>query len=126
MLSKIDPSYLYGYQINKNRPRTKAAYPYSYDPITIMDRSEFVKPNASVYSDRLFRNDMDKYNSLRMKHFGDIAQCTWSDSPPNLIEAFLRDYFGNPKIQIVKIIECCDQMSGFPVWYFSYYAPQVG
>lgn len=97
--------------------RTKSEYPYSYDPIVVFRNFQLESDNT-VWSDRLFQWDYEKYNKLCTKHFGNESQY-WYDRNPELVESFLSDYVGY-EIKLVRITESCNVSSGFPVWSFDF------
>lgn len=74
------------------------------------------EPTTTIYSDRLFQWDSEKYNRLCMKHFGDHGQMFHARSPDG-IEAFLRDYFGEGLL-LCSIEQTYHRMQGHPIWVF--------
>lgn len=97
--------------------RTKLSHPYSYDPITIWVGGG--KAEDTVYTDRLFQWDHAKHDRLCEKHFGNRGQY-WSEREPSKIEAFLRDYIGDPSVTLCCVTEYCNQATGYPVWRLDY------
>ena len=73
--------------------------------------------NSTVYSDRLYQWDYEKYNELCWKYFGNHGQY-WSGRDTKLIEAFLRDYIDDQTIVLCRIEETVNQSSGYPLWRF--------
>lgn len=104
--------------------RTKQSHPYNYDPIVTF-RSNEVKANGSVYTDRLLGWDYKKHNDLCQKHWCNEGQY-WADRSPESIEAFLRDWMEDPELVLCEVQEHCNQSSGFPLWFFSFNSPKVG
>ncbi len=102
--------------------RTKHSHPYSYDNICVYAVEK--QATGGAYSDRMIQWDYEKFERLNKEHFGNRSQY-WSDRSPNQIEAFLRDYFDKPNLQLVLVIESCNQASGYPVWYFGYNDAEV-
>ena len=76
------------------------------------------KCQHAVYSDRLYQWNPKKYDELRRKHFSDVSQY-WSGSKPELIEAFLSDYLGQP-IKLQALAHQENRSSGYPVWIMFY------
>ncbi|MCW8829982.1 MAG: hypothetical protein OQK32_00495 [Gammaproteobacteria bacterium] len=74
------------------------------------------KPKDTIYSDRLYEWDSDKYNTLCEKHFGDRGQW-WNTREAEKIEAFLSDYLGRP-VTLINIEKQENKATGFPVWRF--------
>lgn len=100
--------------------RTKQSHPYNYGPITLYSNAA-VEPNGTVYTDRLLQWDFSKYNALCERHFGDQGQ-VWERRSPKQIAAFLRDWYEDPELQLVAVIEYCNQASGYPTWRLDYRA----
>ena len=99
--------------------RTPYSHPYSYDPFVTFRCNQNVVPDNTVYSDRLYRWDTEKYNRLCRRYWDDEAQHFY-ERHPKQIEAFLRDYFGHPNLILTLIEQQCNQATGFPVWRFDY------
>jgi hypothetical protein len=100
--------------------RTKQQYPYSYSPFVTWRKPGLKgRGEHGVYSDRLLQWDFDKHDSLCQKHFGDKAQM-WYSRAPAAIEAFLRDYFNKPELELQLVMEGCNVGNGYPVWVFYY------
>lgn len=106
------------YDIEWNRiERTKEEYPYSYSPITIWKNNK-IKSDTTVYSDRLYRMDYEKYNRLCKVIWGNESQYFY-DRKPEDIEKFLCLYF-NKDIKLQRIKEECNSSNGFPYWRFDF------
>jgi hypothetical protein len=112
--------------IKSERPRSQ--YPYSYsshiswyssEALTRGIVREDLRPDGTIYSDRLLQQDWDKHNELCMKHFGDEGQY-WNMRDPKKVEAFLRDWCNDPKLHLCHIREDCNQSSGYPLWCFDF------
>lgn len=99
--------------------RTPIDHPYTYDSFVVWRNGDKKEATGGVYTDRLLQWDWDKHNALCRKHFGDEGQY-WSDRDPELIEAFLRDWTENPNLRLIYVLQCCNQSSGFPLWYLAY------
>lgn len=99
--------------------RTKQTHPYSYDPIT-QYRNPAVKPNGTIYTDRLLQWDFNKHDVLCEKHFGNRGQ-HWERRSPKKIEAFLRDWCDDEGLHLCAVIEYCNVATGFPTWRLDYY-----
>lgn len=104
--------------------RSKAEYPYSYDPITTYRDSKLV-PNGSAYSDRIFGwYPYDEVRAKQEKHLGKATDYYTGISPAK-IQAYLEDVLQCPGLQIQEIQEQCNVATGYPVWYFAYYKPEA-
>lgn len=102
--------------------RTKAEYPYSYDPILIFE-TRVKERNGTIYSDRLLQWDREKHDALCIKLFGNKGQY-WNGRHPKLVEAFLCDWCKCPELELARIVEYCNAANGYPCWRFDYYQPQ--
>ena len=71
-------------------------------------------------SDHLWLADSRKYNEVSRRLFGDESQLWWDSRTPQQVEQFLRDYFDNPALVLVKIQKMYNVSNGGPVWGFSY------
>lgn len=106
-------------------PRTKRSHPYSYDPVLQYKKYAKTPQTAHAsYSDRLAQWDHDKFRRLCEQHFkgknGDRGGDWFYQRHPADIEAFLRDYFDQPALELVRVEEQCNVASGFPLWVFWY------
>ena len=115
-----DGYFLSMYRNEFGRPveRTPQTHPYSYDTFVTWENKYKIKPSGSVYSDRLFQWDSEKYNTYCKKHWGNHGQ--YFSETPEKIEAFLRDYFSEPKLILCRVMQTCNKSSGYPIWIFSY------
>lgn len=102
--------------------RTPASHPWNFDTFTSWQRTGAPRElaNASFYSDRLYQWDPDKFNKSRKKISGGESQ--YFDDSPLEIEKFLREYFSNDDLHLVKIEKGCNQSTGYPVWHFTVYS----
>lgn len=100
--------------------RDKWSHPYNYDPYLIFgpDPKEKVEVTGSMYSDRMYQWGPAKYNAAATKVFGDQRQVFHGTSPEQF-EQFLCAYLEKP-VKLVRVIEHCNQATGFPLWYFDY------
>lgn len=107
-------------------PWTKSDHPYCYDPLTIWGEPRPNKEcNGTVYVDRLEQWDAAKYDRLAREHYrrGDTCYERPFDSyncKGYLIERFLRDWFGDPKLRLLRVVEYCHPYTGYPTWRMDY------
>ena len=122
-------------------PRVKRTHPYAYDPFTIWgDPFPSKQCNGTVYTDRLHQEDPDKYARLALKHYqSGGSDCDFArglgvrGASPNalrpfdsynckgeLIEAFLRDWFDDQQMKLLRVVEYCDPHSGYETWRCDY------
>ena len=92
--------------------------PYDYDPFTIFDLH--LDHTHQVYTDRLWSQNMEKHDELCIKHFGERGQ-RWEKRESHLIQEFLRDYYDNEKIVLIRIDQHCNVSNGFPLWCLFYH-----
>lgn len=107
----------------QRKPRwTKATHPYNYDPFTIwgMPRAD-KRCNASIYTDRLEQWDRAKYVALSQKHY-EAGAATYRrpfdayNCQGPLIEGFLRDWYDDAALKLLRVIEYCCPNTGYPTW----------
>lgn len=104
-------------------PWSKQSHPYCYDPFTIWGAPRPNKAcNGTVYTDRLDQWDHAKYEQLASKHYRSGYERPFDSyrCKGHLIEAFLRDWFDDPELKLLRVIEYCDASSGYPTWRLDY------
>ncbi len=102
--------------------RTKFTHPYSYDGFVVWDeRAGEDQPDTTVYADRLFQWNPEKYNHACEQVFGNRGQY-WHEREAVDIEKFLHIYTGNESLKLLMVMEYCDQARGYPCWRFDYKA----
>lgn len=106
-------------EFNNPVKRTKSDYPYSYDGFVSWRGYPNSVANATVYTDRLLHENWDKHDRLCQKHFGNEGQL-WGQRDEKTIEAWLRDWFDDPELRLVFIMEYCNHSSGYPLWRFDF------
>jgi len=99
--------------------KTKDKYPYSYDGHVTWRGMENQHNQNTVWTDRLYQWDYEKYNNLCEKYFGNTSQY-WNNREPEKVELFLQDYLEKPNLKLVLIMEYCNASSGYPLWRFIY------
>ena len=97
--------------------RTKTSYPYAYTEFVLhrMGRNEDV--DRWVYTDRMAEWDHKKYCRLYKEH---MENRRFDNARPNAIQAFLRAYNDDPKLQLIIVMEWCNQTTGYPTWSLHY------
>lgn len=101
--------------------RSKDEWPYSYsDHLVWFKDSKYIKklPKScsTIYSDRLYQWDHTKYNKCCKEVWNNEGQY-FNNRDPKDIEKFLSLYYDRP-IELLKIGECCNVSSGYPIWIF--------
>ena len=76
-----------------------------------------VEPTSSVYSDRLFQWNPEKYNRCSREVWNNEGQ-DFSARVPDDIEKFLRKYFEKEDLVLCQILQGENHSSGYPVWRF--------
>ena len=112
---------LSGYVDEYDNPveRTPMTHPYSFDGYVEWRGGKNEKVNATVYSDRLWQWDYNKYNECMQKVFGNQKQM-FDNNDNNKIEQMLRLYMNNPKLKLILVMKYCNWSNGYPVWRFDY------
>ena len=100
--------------------RTKQSHPYSYDGFVLHRLGRNEEATMTVYSDRLAQWDDEKYVQCCERH---MPGKRWDNASPEQIQAFLRDYTGEPALRLILVMEYCNYASGYPVWRFDYATP---
>lgn len=95
--------------------RSKMDYPYSYSPFCYYLNGDIKDATATLYSDRLYQWDSEKYNELCKKHFGDKGQI-WSGRSVETTEKFLAEYLDKESVKVIAMIEGCNVSNGYPYW----------
>lgn len=97
--------------------RTPYSNPYNYDTF-VQWSGECTQGGHSVYSDRLYQWDWEKYNRCCMEVWGNQGQY-FDNRTPEDINKFLNLYFGE-EVKLTTILQGCNQSTGFPYWCFIY------
>lgn len=98
-----------------NQEKTKADWPYNYDPFLIYFNEKAKQlPTSTIYTDRLRTWDWDKNKRLCRKHFGNEGDY-WHDREHKKIEAFLCDWTGR-NIMLIAVIQYVNVRNGYPYW----------
>lgn len=74
----------------------------------------------SVYSDRLYGWNYDKYNEACMRVWGNTGQGFYSNRTPDQVEKFLQIYTGDDSIRLHRILRFENYSNGYPYWRFDY------
>lgn len=91
---------------------------------TQFERTDVVA-NGNNDHDRLLMANWDKYNEVSMRLFGDKSQMWWDRRTPEQVQEFLRQYWDDSELILVKIQKMYNVSNGFPVWNFSYRLSQL-
>ena len=98
--------------------RTPHTHPYNYDGFVLWRNSKDINASDTVYSDRLYQWDWEKYNKCCYEIFGNTGQY-FDNRKPEDIEKFLSLYFGN-EVKLCVLMQYCNKATGFPYWRFDY------
>lgn len=99
--------------------RTPTSHPYSYDGHVLMGDMSGKKADDTVYTDRMLGWDRKKHDELCQKHFGNTGQF-WDNRDWGSIENFMKDWTGNDKLELVRVMQYCNHSSGYPTWRIDY------
>lgn len=109
-------------------PWTPRDHPYNYDPFTIwgLARTSELR-NATLYTDRLESWCPAKYAALAHKHYHSgsndyVRPFDSYDCQGHLIERFLRDYFADPALELLRIVQQCNPGTGEVIWRLDVHA----
>ncbi len=106
---------IYNVSLNDNGEETLET-PSSEDDVQAVCDQIGKHSTGTAWSDRLWQQDSDKYNKLRMKHFGDHAQL-WYTIDPTKTEEFLSDFF-EKKVELMGVAHQENRSNGYPTWIF--------
>ena len=111
----------YGFYMDENNrviERTPDSHPYSYDSYMLWRRLPNSEVTGTAYSDRMMQWKQDKYFPLWESICGKNQY--WSNYSQEKILEFVRAYFEDPTLEICYVMQCCNQASGFPLWFVAY------
>lgn len=94
---------------------------YGYDGYVTWMKSGSTGADAtdSVYSDRLFREDIAKFERLMMEVFNSKGQ--YFNNDPDKIEQFLNKFYnGKIKLELIYVMQYCNKSDGNPYWRFAF------
>ena len=100
----------------------KYTHPYSYDAFILWEKNKS-KGNGSAYDDRMRQWDREKWDKAHKKAYppkfdGGGPSRRYAD--PKATQKFLRLYFNDSKLQLIRVIEECNVSNGYPVFCFIY------
>jgi hypothetical protein len=101
--------------------KTSHTNPYNYDTFIMIGEPNIAPTKGACYSDRLMQWDFKKHDKCLEAVFGegDTGQY-WSSRSPEGIEKFLRLYFDDSSIELVRVLQGCNASNGYPFWVFEY------
>lgn len=107
---------------SSNPPKTIEQYPYNYDPIIRYLKTgikeEDIEKYSGVYSDRMANWNPNKYQEAYHRYLGHQKIENMCYGNANNVEQFLRDYFDNPKLKLIAVIEYCNTATGYNCFCF--------
>ena len=117
--------YIYPYVDSNGQPieRTPSTHPYNYDSYVLWRNLPNDKVCDGAYSDRMRQWDSEKFERCWKEHCGTGQY--WSEYSQEQITNFVRAYYDNQEIQICYLQQCCNQATGFPLWYVAFYKPKA-
>lgn len=98
--------------------KVQEQYPYSYDPYALWIGNYDCTTDIAICSDRMMKNDLEKFNECCEKVFENHAHYFVNRKPED-VEKFIC-YYLNKKIELTGIEQGCNMFNGFPYWIFYY------
>lgn len=112
--------------------RTRESNPYNFQDFVRWVNPKYLgqtNPNTitppedqmldAAYSDRLHSWDQSRFDAAFAKHLP-LGSGGFRNGRPNAIQDFLRTYYDDTKLTLVKIIDCCNQATGYEIYCFSF------
>jgi hypothetical protein len=106
-------------QYGKPVDRTPESHPYTYDSYLLHRILPNEDVTGGVYSDRLYQENYELTSSLIKKHCGSESQM-WDRFTVAQLQSFLRERLARPNLELAYVMQCCNQASGYPLWYLAY------
>lgn len=112
-------------------PWTKRDHPYDYDPFTIWGTPHPSNLcNNTDYVDRLRQWDGAKYDRLARKHYASGSSSyehpfDSHDCKGSLIERFMRDWYDDPELKLLRVVEFCNPYTGDQTWRLDYHSEKA-
>lgn len=103
---------------NKPIKRNPHSYPYSYDTFKVWDNGYCKEKSHSLYSDRMWQWNYEKFDKCCEMVFGNSGQMFY-DRTPEDINSFINLYLGK-EVRLTAILQGCNVSTGFPYWVFVY------
>ncbi len=103
-------------------------YRYAYDPFTIWGRKDR-RCNATDYTDRLQQQDYQKFSRIFYRLNSPDSNGTYpnmfSDRAcrGDLVQKLLQEYYDNPGIILLRVIEYCNWSTGYNTFRLDYFIP---
>jgi hypothetical protein len=76
---------------------------------------------SDAYSDRMMDWDFEKFT--RCASEAGIKGQYFSGNTPNQAQNFIRLYYNNPNLILVKVVQYNNAATGYPIWYFVWAVP---
>lgn len=96
--------------------RTPKEYPNSYDHYCIYKSVDFNETTDTVYSDRMWQWNPEKFDACHVRVWDDLGQ-RFDCRKPELVEQFLQAYYGI-SLDLTGIEAGCNFSNGNPYWVF--------
>lgn len=93
--------------------RTKREHPYNYDGFVVTRKRPNAEAMECAYTDRMWGWDRPKMKRLCDKH---MKGYRWDNCPSDIVEAFLSEWAEDPGLQLIAVMEWCNQATGYPTW----------
>jgi len=101
--------------------KTPITHPYSFELHITYGKPNLPKGMVtdSAYTDRLSQWDYKKYDKCCKSVFGNKTPY-WDSRKTEDIEKFLKLYFNDDTLKLIRISKCCNVSNGFPLWLFDW------
>lgn len=104
-------------------PRGRHEYPYSHDGYLQFKKVDTLPPNTSAKeTDRMLDENYTRFRQLSEKHFKNErdpgGEMYFGSRSPAAIEGFLRDFYNDPGLELLRIEEHRNRSSGHMLWAF--------
>lgn len=98
--------------------RTPITHRYNYDSFLMLRQLPNEEATAGVYTDRLYRDYFHEIESLVLRYTGTRGQY-WDKFTLDQIQNIMRDHFKRQDLLVVYVMQCCNQATGYPLWYIA-------
>lgn len=92
---------------------TPWSHPYNFDDYILWEKGQG-KGDGSAYSDRMQQWDWEKYQSCWKQAFDERQDF----ADPEKTTKFLRLYYDDPELELIRVIATVNHASGYPLWCF--------
>ncbi|KWU23409.1 hypothetical protein AS149_37100 [Burkholderia cenocepacia] len=62
------------------------------------------------------KENRGRFDGLCRKHFRDCSGSGWSHLPKSDMTAFMREFYGDPLLEVYRLVEFCNPRTEYPEW----------